>query len=114
MDKNKMVVVLEIAIELLETKGWHKGSYAIDQFNNRVPSDSEEACSFCLIGAISKAVLEVEKDDFDKACVLFNDIKRRLKRFVDSSLAMWNDASGRTKEDVVRLLRMGINNATQY
>lgn len=73
------------AADLLETKGWHQG-------------DGEGGRSYCLV-----QVLHTVANCFDLYDQAYDHLNRVLGR--TGSLIPWNDEKGRTKEEVVGLLR---------
>jgi hypothetical protein len=62
MSKSIDRMVMERAIKLVEA-GWTQGSWAQDRNGNRVDWDTEEAVSFCAVGAIMRATRELLGSD---------------------------------------------------
>lgn len=86
------------AYELLEQKGWCQGYYAHTAEGIRCGEHSRKAASFCLMGALH-ATKDHNNDEFTSAFIAITH------KIDGESIAQWNDAPGRTKEEVVKLLR---------
>lgn len=97
--------ILERAKILLTEKGWIQGCYARDINGNVVDTYSENATQFCLMGAIYAAGLFYTKTQG----VVFRVTKYIPKQY--SNLVEFNDASNRTKEEVIQLLDCAIKGA---
>jgi hypothetical protein len=82
------------AADLLETKGWTKGLYAVDEDGEAVAVHSDRACAFCLIGALARVM------DQDPSSV-------HHEAFPRTSITVWNDRMDRTRDEVVAFLRSG-------
>ena len=81
------------AVEILETSGWTQDSYQNDKGQ------------FCLMGAISQAVILTKKDG---QFSLLGQISKKINPFspfVATSIIGWNDTPGRTKEEVIDMLK---------
>lgn len=84
-----------IEIRQLIATGWCQGVYC--QVTNEIPE-------YCLAGAIDRAT--------ERSTALTDSIRRYLRlRLRDNSLMDWNDADGRTKEEVLTFLDEAIANA---
>jgi len=84
--------------------GWCQGADARDQRDGPVPPWSEEARSWSLLGALVAAVdLPAEP-----GAVTLGPLRRALAALAElieePLLASWNDAPGRTQEEVLRTL----------
>lgn len=99
--------VIENAIQKIQ-QGWHKTVSYRDA--NGTPCSRSEAASYCLFGALEAATLEIFETYFDspwsKVVNLINPRVGGCTRW-----ATWNDAEGRTKEDVLRLLDGALQDA---
>lgn len=96
--------LLNRAADILDERGWHQGDFA----------DSDDRC-VCLIGAINLAYAEAEGlpllatgdhigyDDYNEA---YGDAIVRVYAATGEAFATaWNDAPGRTKDEVQEMLR---------
>jgi len=95
------VEILKGAKALLETKGWTQGAYARGK-SGRVVKQPRNAVCFCGIGAISVAAGGNTDDD------LGYDAYKALERIVGSGFPHYNDAPGRTKEEVLAVFDKAI------
>lgn len=82
--------------------GWCRGTMARDVEGYAVPSYSDEASSWCLIGAIER----VYWDNPQLLLICFEKVRNKIKEMggVILPLALWNDELSRTKEEVIKLL----------
>lgn len=97
------------AWEIIEQNGWCQRSAAKDSRGLNVDLRSEEAVCFCAVGAIlrkhdknSAAATDIGKVATKVATPL--QMSKTGFSFNDA-VADWNDAPGRTKEEVVALLK---------
>lgn len=76
---------------------WHKGSYARDTYGLRVPVYSDNAVSYCTIGACNKV--------FNSWSTTYQEVLTRLQRAANvppgEGIPDWNDAPERTHEEVL-------------
>lgn len=97
--------VLDRAVAHIESVGWFQGDLYDFYTDPRRPSDE---CRVCAIGALNVALhgtprfpLERQPDGLDA-----HDVADIVKRLIDDiDLADWNDAQGRTQDEVTALLR---------
>lgn len=95
-------VILERAIEILETKGWCQNSSAKDSKGYAVDWDSPFATCFCLTGAVYRAT-----KDLGLRLHYSDDVFIRLYHLNNfNSLADFNDGSNRRREEVISLLNL--------
>ena len=85
--------VLERAADLLEEFGWCQGQFGSKGYG-----------SFCAIGAIFEASVDLSNRNFS---ALAAPLGYKDGSDLGASLSRWNDREGRTKEEVVALLRSG-------
>ncbi len=97
--------ILEAAAEILERMGWTQDTLARDAEGNEThPCDEDVAC-LCMVGAMYRAC------GFSTAVEMPSEVLHRLRDAIfarderDLSPAEWNDQPGRTKEEVISLLR---------
>jgi hypothetical protein len=90
--------VLNQAADLIERTGWCQGAYGRDEYGLEQGASSVSCISFCALGALRR----ISGNQFDArvgAC-------KRLRRLIGGgSIDKWNDASGRTKKEVIATLR---------
>lgn len=93
----------QIALRAAEIvrNGWCKNALARDKDGNRVGYKSEEACSFCGMGAIYKASIEMNVDG-NKAFERINEMFG--KKHKDGSIAYFNDRVAKDAEDMAKAL----------
>lgn len=94
--------VLIEAINLLETKGWTQHEFARDANGVDVGSLSKSAACFCTIGAINAAQHSLTRKVNPS---LREDAKRAVRDVIQGGIAMWNDTKGRTKDEVIEVLK---------
>ena len=111
MNSAKRKMLLEEMKRLLEI-GWTRSALARDKYGNKVSTKSEDACSFCLSGAVLRAVFNTSPADY----VAENELMSMLEREVEAlnpgkcnswngdNFVVWNDEYGRTKEEVIALV----------
>lgn len=88
--------VLRQAADLIERTGWCRRAFARDKRRRVVGFYSKDACRFCVRGAIYRV----------GGAGLNGDIERLLKRHIGTRhISDWNDAPGRTKDEVIATLR---------
>lgn len=97
MDKTEVIRVLDEAKQLIIEKGWAQGYYAKDAEGRLVDTMDPEACSFCIAGAISR----VQRRSSHRTRTAVFDAVRAVTPNED--IAAYNDAWGRTKEEVIDL-----------
>ncbi len=91
------------AYELLESTGWCQGTYARDANGEAVHAMDEEACSYCILGAIWKTYGYGDASDLVRRILSKGKGKRRGHSI--RSIAEWQDAQERTKEEVIAALK---------
>lgn len=107
--KPTVVDILVDAKEVLETKQWTQGAGARDKDGDLVHSRSEEAVSFCSIGAINRA-----SHHFGGGFLLGTlrfEAEMALQDVIDKDVITWNDSFGRTKEEVLEAFSKAIEKA---
>jgi hypothetical protein len=95
---------LSAAADLIESRGWTTRYYARNESGQSVCYRDDRAACYCAMGAIG-AVANRDYDLDEAAC---NRLRRSLG--IDS-IAEWNDAPGRTAEEVVTALRKAAEGA---
>lgn len=84
------------AAEFLDRHGWCQGAYARDKDGEIVRANDPAARSFCAEAALSMSY----PNTYQFVCA-FNAVQQAC----NDILSNWNDAPGRTKAEVVDLLR---------
>jgi len=110
--------IIKKAIELLETKGWTQGAYARNAEGAPIYRMEPEACSFCLSGALSRAYMEMNENHDDEVDPFYEEFRNTRigiidiirKKYGADQIITFNDDDGRTKEEVVGLLKEALNN----
>lgn len=97
--------VLEKAADLIENVGWHQGNFDVRSLDGA-------ALGFCAAGACTYALTQNArflppevKDVHDAAAKALSAEVLKVAPFTKGSIPRWNDHSGRTKEQVIDLLR---------
>jgi hypothetical protein len=103
--KSQIKKALGVAATLIRT-GWTKFTKARTREGLPVAVNSRDAACFCAMGAIERAC----GDD----AVLWTATERALKEFagITRPVSYWNDAPGRTKEDVIQAFETAYNAVT--
>jgi hypothetical protein len=83
------------AYELLEKSEWIQGYYAKTNHNVLCDADDEKAVKFSLDGALRKCYPNYN----------YHINSSILYTFIHTSLCTWNDTPGRTKQEVIDLLK---------
>lgn len=106
-------IVLNRAMELIQ-KGWTQGTLARDKRGRPVIIIDEKACAFCLIGAIRRA-------EFEAGMFFESATTKVLRKLIlqngfspenyHTVVSEWNDASGRTRYQVLSLLSHALSEA---
>lgn len=86
--------VLNKAADLIETRGWCKGVYSLNEHGGPADPWDDDACLFCMVGAI-KRVVGVDGNDFP--------IWKHLYKQLGMKPSVFNDFG--TKEEVIQALR---------
>ena len=115
--------VLGRTCDLLEQRGWTQRTWAADADGCVVPVQAADACCFCLVGALRRAVSDLigvnvlrasgpddETVDFAgnvylRARFHLDSIVRGLPNWAGGAAVDWNDENGRTAADVCRVAR---------
>ena len=101
--------VLLGALERIEF-GWEQGSLYGDGGGFGLAVSDEDALTFCLVGSINASAAALRLDSFVRARA-----KRRLARALgedprsDAAIVTFNDADGRSKREVLELLKSVIS-----
>lgn len=87
--------VLELAAEYIEKNGWHKGA----SFGPRRSPDLDETA--CLVGSFCKVIgTDVSQER------LYGGAYKLMQSVVSNPrISQWNDAPGRTKQEVLDALQ---------
>lgn len=89
-------------------KGWTQHAFARSASERPVESLSQRAVTFCLLGAKNRAVCDLGAD-----LKMERQSYKLLMRCVpDGSISAYNDAKGRTKPEVLKVVECAIKKAT--
>jgi len=91
----KIMTVKETKVYRMIEAGWCQGEDARDRFGHRVMAKDPEACVFCLSGASWVVDLPTSSD---------NKLMNVLPKKFWFDMAEWNDAPGRTQQQVLAML----------
>lgn len=102
--------VLRRAADLLEEFGWAQGYYAFSETGAYAAPTCSAAVRFCAVGAMTRAAWDLTRDeyDFDPDVALGLAGYRSFDakgRVTSCGVPAWNDAPGRTREEVIARLR---------
>ena len=108
MDEKEQVRVLLRASKILED-GWCQGYWARSGIGDRVMENDPRAVSFCIRGALCKAITD-EKLPAMHAISYEHTLMKRLKETLSlqgepifGHIDTWNDLPDRTQDEVVEL-----------
>lgn len=82
-------------------KGWCQRFYAVDRDGLMVSATDTEACRWCSLGAL-RVAYGVNKEENPAYYKVLDILQVRTQR-MGISLTAWNDATGRTQEEVIAL-----------
>lgn len=89
-------------------QGWTQYVVARDKNGLHVDAHSDNAVCWCIYGAVHKVYINngEKKPDNERPAISYYEACSRLKQALGSTeLSVWNDASGRTKEEVLEVFR---------
>ena len=93
---NRAIQVLIEAKQLLVTMGWTQGVFARDGRGLKVSPYGQEAACFCSLGALDSAAHKFGLQDHQWVGGRFV-----LSDLMGGSISAYNDAAGRTQEEVI-------------
>jgi hypothetical protein len=98
--------------QALVRKGWCRGAMARDSVGDAVPYLSDEAVAFCVVGALEKVLLGVDKDSSPGQPSLYMRLRSQAVRALTSvtglSPAAFNDTHGRTQKEILQLFSQAL------
>ena len=98
--------ILTRAKELIE-QGWTQKTSARNSNGKIRSAYDSDACQFCMIGAIDRAAFELTSGSLQRTTVAREAVDQLHSRLMmdtygkSVSVAMFNDATGRTKREVL-------------
>lgn len=96
--------ILTRSAELVRA-GWTQHLAARDVRGDEVKPTSEDACQFCLVGALDRAVHEHEGSvDYAVSCAVRDHVRKFLADQANQSLVVFNDTENRRLSEVADLL----------
>lgn len=113
MDNHKEthLKVIKYARDLLaDENGWTQHTFARNSNREAVSVYDENACSFCLAGAIQRAVYKISgsMDNSSRPefhyCEIINNIYDDVLDVVNYGITSWNDNESTSSEDVLKLM----------
>lgn len=107
-----MIAEILTRASVLVAGGWAQGVLAVTADDRECDTKSPEAASFCVIGAIDRAAIDLKiangLDFFAAWRVLHNaipaDFQKKNARSHGAALVAWNNAHERTAEEVCATL----------
>lgn len=104
------VELITKAADLIETKGWTQGCNARNAAGERVYVDTPDAACFCVYGALAKCVEQELLGQLNDiaAAELSKYVSREFGELDGRSgqnIVNYNDTPGRTKEEVLAVMR---------
>lgn len=94
-----------IKIRKIIENGWVQRYTAMDRHGSRCNPADKDAVKFCIIGAVYKGTgsYTLSEDPFHRREMIATLLRHALPKENDS-LIVFNDANGRTKEDILALI----------
>lgn len=105
-EQDAVILLLSSTLELVE-RGWTSGAFARDARGHAVNVNDQEACRWCLVGALTRAECVLRAEDPESAHLLHRAVGYTLwslNRVVGMDLLRWNDAPGRAPDHAADLL----------
>ena len=118
MTQPQMIATLKQTISLMTPPGaWTQEALARDSQRNGVSRDSNQAVSYCIVGAINRAKTMVEAQLGYEANVtqpLYEELSKTQREESDEpSLANWNNDPNRTQADIQRVLKQTLERLSE-
>ena len=107
-----LVPVLKQAHDLL-LQGWTQGVAARDERGERVNALDDDACQWCVTGALERAIWDLYKLSDKEATTLYLMAEDFISRVLEGDgvegeclydLPHWNDCEDQTVEDITEVL----------
>src|ERR1700727_985283 len=109
MSKAKTLKEVLVATQwILEHMGWHQGCFYLDKNGNRTRRAKAKSC--CLGGALN--FVKADKDARRMAGYVLESMTSSHYPLYMDNIAEWNDAKGRTKAQVLTLVKGAIKRAS--
>ena len=96
------------AYEVIEQNDWCQGASAMDASGKATHALSPKAVAFCAIGAMKKAYHVNRCQTIDDVLIAQHNYRCLRQCLVDDvglDITAWNDTPGRTKDEVVDVLK---------
>ena len=106
MTEKELLVKARALIE--NPKTWIQGHGAEDSAGLEIAAVSPDAVSFCAIGALDRACFNLR---VGFCSIVATAALQRLDGMVDNELGFWNDALGRTHDEVLAAFDRAIADA---
>ena len=105
--RNGKIAVLRVARQYLD-QGWTQGSFARNALGEPVTYDDDDACQWCMAGAIAAAQRNMGKIVDIRECTrLIHNVLSEMGEDAPF-IADYNDVPGRTAEEVRHVMDMAI------
>ena len=104
LSKEEVINILEIAKTKLQI-GWCSYAWARDKDGHRTPYDSEDACAWCIGGAVRLAAISLGREGLDG---LLATERVFGQCFYGSSVTCLNDYRCENAEDAIRYIDRAI------
>lgn len=106
MSQTKLTVEQLTAIEALITKGWTQKAYARPHLDSLLDCDatSPDAACYCLVGAAAAVIYPGMKSHLSALIRAIVEANHTFQPYIHMATAIWNDAPGRTQEEVLSLI----------
>jgi hypothetical protein len=93
----------------LLSNGWTKYTHAVNQEGESVPVDAEDACSFCITGAIKRSSLASVAFGYDAGVAARTAVRSVLyQNLGNPSIVEFNDSELTTKNGVLNVISAAI------
>lgn len=110
--KNRVQNILWATADLLERKGFHAGSCAVDANNQVVDPHSEQADRFCVSGAARAVAFRgVDGEGSPEEADYLAAMDAFCKSVGTATVMEWADVPGRTTREAVEALKYAARNA---
>lgn len=85
-------------------RGWTQRHFAVAEDGRDVPARSKEACSWCALGAVQRASVDLPMANTDTVYVA----SQALAKVAQRNMAIFNDMPERTQQEILDLFDKAI------
>lgn len=100
LNPQRGLAIAERMLTLLYYKGWTQASMARDSNKRSCSEMSDDAQCFCTLGLAYRATEDLGFPSYDREHFL-DPFRTALAPEFEGMVSQWNDAPGRTKDDVI-------------